>query len=142
MVQLLRDALERHPSEVKIEVCAILNDTTGCLMSCAWKEEKCRIGLIIGTGTNACYLEEVKDIHTLDGIQFILNADNLLQSLFKVLKCSTFFLLFSFSPFLLFSFPPFFLSSFPAALSLPPFIGMKVRTRGSIVMLNCACSWE
>ncbi len=26
-------------------------------MSCAWKEPKCRIGLIVGTGTNACYLE-------------------------------------------------------------------------------------
>ena len=23
-------------------------------------------GLILGTGTNACYLEEVKDIHTID----------------------------------------------------------------------------
>jgi hexokinase len=43
--------------DVNIEVCAILNDTTGCLMSCAWKNPKCRIGLIIGTGTNACYLE-------------------------------------------------------------------------------------
>ena len=42
---------------MNIEVCAILNDTTGCLMSCAWRNPKCRIGLIIGTGTNACYLE-------------------------------------------------------------------------------------
>ena len=54
MVTLLKQAIIRHPSNVKIDVCAILNDTTGCLMSCAWKEEKCRIGLIIGTGTNAC----------------------------------------------------------------------------------------
>ncbi len=28
-------------------------------MSCAWKEPKCRIGLIVGTGTNACYLEVI-----------------------------------------------------------------------------------
>ena len=35
-------------------------------MSCAWKDERCRIGLILGTGTNACYLEEIKDIHTID----------------------------------------------------------------------------
>ena len=35
-------------------------------MSCAWKETKCRIGLIIGTGTNACYLEEVKNIETVE----------------------------------------------------------------------------
>ena len=38
----------------------------GCLMSCAWRDERCRIGLILGTGTNACYLEEIKDIHTID----------------------------------------------------------------------------
>jgi len=44
---------------------AILNDTTGCLMSCAWKNPKCRIGLIIGTGTNACYLEEMDKIETI-----------------------------------------------------------------------------
>ena len=35
-------------------------------MSCAWKETKCRIGLIIGTGTNACYLEEIKNIETVE----------------------------------------------------------------------------
>ncbi|CAB4053924.1 HK [Lepeophtheirus salmonis] len=46
---------------------AILNDTTGCLMSCAWKNPKCRIGLIIGTGTNACYLEELDNVDLWDG---------------------------------------------------------------------------
>ena len=35
-------------------------------MSCAWKEDKCRIGLIIGTGTNACYLENIDAIKTVD----------------------------------------------------------------------------
>ena len=51
----------------KYQVCAILNDTTGCLMSCAWKEPKCRIGMILGTGTNACYLEDVDNVGTWDG---------------------------------------------------------------------------
>lgn len=37
-------------------------------MSCAWKEPRCRIGLILGTGTNACYLEEIKDIHTINQV--------------------------------------------------------------------------
>lgn len=37
--------------DVKIDVCAILNDTTGTLMSCAWKNQNCRIGLIVGTYT-------------------------------------------------------------------------------------------
>jgi len=65
VVQLLQEAIARR-GDVKIEVCAILNDTTGCLMSCAWTDPRCRIGLILGTGTNACYLEEVKDIGTID----------------------------------------------------------------------------
>merc|ERR1719210_2809943 len=64
VVHLLREALDRR-GDVLIEVCAILNDTTGCLMSCAWKNPKCRIGLIIGTGTNACYLEEMDKIETI-----------------------------------------------------------------------------
>ena len=46
-------------------------------MSCAWRDERCRIGLILGTGTNACYLEEIKDIHTIDQVIII----NSLQSL-------------------------------------------------------------
>merc|ERR1719509_567207 len=65
VVQLLSEAIERR-GDVKIEVCAILNDTTGCLMSCAWKDNRCRVGLILGSGTNACYLEDVKNIETLD----------------------------------------------------------------------------
>ena len=65
---LLKTAIDRHPSNVEIDVCAILNDTTGCLMSSAWKEDKCRIGLIIGTGTNACYLEKIDDIETVSDV--------------------------------------------------------------------------
>ena len=40
-------------------------------MSCAWREPRCRIGLILGTGTNACYQEEIKDIHTIDQSDFV-----------------------------------------------------------------------
>lgn len=47
--------------DVRIDVCAILNDTTGTLMSCAWKNHGCRIGLIVGTGSNACYVEKVEN---------------------------------------------------------------------------------
>ena len=31
--------------------------------------EKCRIGLILGTGTNACYLEDLKAIETISDIK-------------------------------------------------------------------------
>ncbi|KAG5319354.1 HXK2 Hexokinase, partial [Pseudoatta argentina] len=60
VVALLEDAISRR--KVKIDVCAILNDTTGTLMSCAWKNRNCRIGLIVGTGSNACYVEKTKNV--------------------------------------------------------------------------------
>jgi len=69
VVQHLQRAIERI-GDINIEVCAILNDTTGCLMSCAWKDKRCRIGLILGTGTNACYLEDMKNIHKLNSEDF------------------------------------------------------------------------
>ncbi|XP_017762059.1 PREDICTED: hexokinase type 2 isoform X2 [Eufriesea mexicana] len=61
VVALLERAIERR-NDVKIDVCAILNDTTGTLMSCAWKNRNCRIGLIVGTGTNACYVEKTNNV--------------------------------------------------------------------------------
>ena len=33
-------------------------------MSCAWQNPKCRVGLIIGTGINACYLEDLERVGT------------------------------------------------------------------------------
>ncbi|XP_043476581.1 hexokinase type 2 isoform X3 [Leptopilina heterotoma] len=60
VVALLEAAIERR-NDVKIDVCAILNDTTGTLMSCAWKNKNCRIGLILGTGSNACYVEKTQN---------------------------------------------------------------------------------
>ncbi|XP_055307753.1 hexokinase type 2-like [Sitodiplosis mosellana] len=66
VVQLLRDAIARR-GDVQIDVIAILNDTTGTLMSCAWKNRRTRIGLIVGTGTNACYVEKVKNCELCDG---------------------------------------------------------------------------
>lgn len=61
VVALLEQAIDRR-KDVKIDVCAILNDTTGTLMSCAWKNQNCRIGLIVGTGSNACYVEKTKNV--------------------------------------------------------------------------------
>ena len=44
VVQLLREALDRR-NDVNIDVCAVLNDTTGCLMSCAWQDTRGEIQL-------------------------------------------------------------------------------------------------
>ncbi|XP_071051578.1 hexokinase type 2-like isoform X2 [Onthophagus taurus] len=65
VVQLLREAIARR-GDIKLNVTAILNDTTGTLMSCAWRNRNCKIGLIIGTGTNACYVEKQQNAEFFD----------------------------------------------------------------------------
>ena len=51
---------------LRISVVAVLNDTTGTLMSCAYRDPATRIGLILGTGTNACYVERVKNVEAVE----------------------------------------------------------------------------
>ncbi|XP_037945280.1 hexokinase type 2-like [Teleopsis dalmanni] len=62
---LLKDAIDRRGT-LNIEPVAIVNDTVGTLISCAYFNNQCRIGLIVGTGCNACYLEHVKCIERMD----------------------------------------------------------------------------
>ncbi|VDN02163.1 unnamed protein product [Thelazia callipaeda] len=59
VVSLLREACQRR-KDINIDVVAVLNDTVGTLMACAFKENTCQIGVIVGTGTNACYMEKIK----------------------------------------------------------------------------------
>lgn len=66
VVQLLREAVKRR-GNVDIDVVAVVNDTTGTLMSCAHKNRDCRLGLIVGTGTNACYMERLENVETWTG---------------------------------------------------------------------------
>ncbi|XP_042862101.1 hexokinase type 2-like isoform X1 [Penaeus japonicus] len=66
VVELLKKAIAKR-GDVKIKICAVLNDTTGTLMSCAWKNHNCRVGLIVGTGTNACYMEKIEKVELWDG---------------------------------------------------------------------------
>ncbi|KAK4320248.1 hypothetical protein Pmani_008859 [Petrolisthes manimaculis] len=65
VVELFNQAISRR-GDIKINLCAVLNDTTGTLMSCAWKNHNCRIGLIVGTGTNACYMEKLEKVELWD----------------------------------------------------------------------------
>ncbi|XP_065557330.1 hexokinase type 2-like, partial [Artemia franciscana] len=66
VVELLQRAIHKR-GDVTIEVMAVLNDTTGTLMACAYKQPACRIGLIVGTGLNACYVEKLDNIERWDG---------------------------------------------------------------------------
>ena len=64
VVTLLENAILKR-GDIKVDITALLNDTTGCLMSCAWQHPECKIGLIIGTGTNACYIEHVNKVSVI-----------------------------------------------------------------------------
>ncbi|EYC45873.1 hypothetical protein Y032_0414g1029 [Ancylostoma ceylanicum] len=66
VVKLLRKACKKR-SDVEIDVMAILNDTVGTLMACAFKENSCQMGVIVGTGTNACYMEKLQNVHKMKG---------------------------------------------------------------------------
>lgn len=45
-----------------IDIVALVNDTTGSMLTVAIKDPECHVGLILGTGTNACYMESLDAI--------------------------------------------------------------------------------
>jgi hexokinase len=56
VVLLLEESLERNGIE-NVKVSALVNDTVGTLEARGYSDRYCDIGVIIGTGTNACYCE-------------------------------------------------------------------------------------
>ena len=59
IVELMNNAFTRYTIPARIE--AICNDTVGTLISCSYQHRNTKIGIIIGTGTNAAYVEPEKD---------------------------------------------------------------------------------
>ncbi|XP_005179307.1 hexokinase-1 [Musca domestica] len=55
-VLILRKFLKKYKRN-NIEIVAILNDTTGTLMHGAIMDKNTRIGIVLGTGSNGCYME-------------------------------------------------------------------------------------
>ncbi|KAF3828361.1 hexokinase-3 isoform X2 [Mirounga leonina] len=66
IVCLLREAIGRREA-VELNVVAIVNDTVGTMMSCGYEDPRCEVGLIVGTGTNACYMEELQNVAAVPG---------------------------------------------------------------------------
>ncbi|XP_069579161.1 hexokinase-4-like isoform X2 [Brachyistius frenatus] len=66
VVSLLKEAVQRR-ADYHIGSVAMVNDTVGTMMSCGYKDRSCEIGMIIGTGTNACYMEEMKNVKRVEG---------------------------------------------------------------------------
>ncbi|KAJ3067631.1 hexokinase A [Quaeritorhiza haematococci] len=65
VVKLLQDAFTRKG--VKINVAALVNDTVGTLMAHAYTDPQTYVGVILGTGTNAAYVESVENIPKWNG---------------------------------------------------------------------------
>jgi hexokinase len=61
VVALLDEALVRK-GIAGIKVAALANDTVGTLVARSYSDPACDMGIILGTGTNACYVEEVSNI--------------------------------------------------------------------------------
>jgi len=68
VVGMLQRAIDIR-GDIKVKVIVLINDTVGTLMSCAYQDNKTAIGLILGTGTNACYIENIDRIDTLEDFQ-------------------------------------------------------------------------
>lgn len=66
VVKLLKEAVQRK-QKFDLNFVAVVNDTVGTMMTCAYEDPKCELGLIVGTGTNACYMEEMHNIGTVNG---------------------------------------------------------------------------
>ncbi|KAF8365636.1 hxk-2 [Pristionchus pacificus] len=62
VVRLLEEAIERD-GRVKVEIVALINDTVGTMVAAAYENGgDCDLGVIIGTGTNAAYMEDTKKL--------------------------------------------------------------------------------
>ncbi|KAJ8248261.1 hypothetical protein GJAV_G00240120 [Gymnothorax javanicus] len=68
VVDMLREAIKRHNAskECDLDIVAVMNDTVCTMMTCAYEDPKCEIGLIVGTGSNVCYMEDMQNIETVE----------------------------------------------------------------------------
>ncbi|MGH0185832.1 UNVERIFIED_CONTAM: hypothetical protein FKN15_018836 [Acipenser sinensis] len=66
VVRLLKDAIHRR-EEFDLDVVAVVNDTVGTMMTCGYEDPCCEVGLIVGTGSNTCYMEEMCNVELVDG---------------------------------------------------------------------------
>ncbi|XP_013859515.1 hexokinase-2 [Austrofundulus limnaeus] len=66
VVKLLKEAIHRR-RDFNIGSVAMVNDTVGTMMSCGYPNSHCEIAIIIGTGTNACYMEDMKNVQRVQG---------------------------------------------------------------------------
>ena len=52
---------------MEVDVVALINDTTGILLSVGNEVPDCHIGLALGDGANVCYMEELSAVPKFKG---------------------------------------------------------------------------
>uniref|UniRef100_A0A3B3ZA47 Phosphotransferase n=1 Tax=Periophthalmus magnuspinnatus TaxID=409849 RepID=A0A3B3ZA47_9GOBI len=62
----LKAAIERTGG-MDIDIVALVNDSVATMMTCRFDDPQCDVGLIIGSGTNASYMEELRHIDLVEG---------------------------------------------------------------------------
>ncbi|CAL8097814.1 unnamed protein product [Calicophoron daubneyi] len=76
VADLLQKSIDKTGARVKCV--AVVNDTVGTLASCALEDPKCAIGLIVGTGTNAAYIEHSERVELMEsdnGPYVVINTE-------------------------------------------------------------------
>ena len=66
VVKLLDNSLARK-GVTNIKISALANDTVGTLVARSYEDRTCDVGVILGTGTNACYPEKLANIAKWNG---------------------------------------------------------------------------
>ncbi|CAK9271543.1 unnamed protein product [Sphagnum jensenii] len=64
VVQALQQAMNRQQGP-KLKVAVLVNDTVGTMAGGRYFDPDVMIGIILGTGTNACYFERAENVHKL-----------------------------------------------------------------------------
>ncbi|KAF4070416.1 hypothetical protein AMELA_G00285290 [Ameiurus melas] len=66
VVGLLRDAIKRR-GDFEMDIVAMVNDTVATMISCYYEDRSCEVGMIVGTGCNVCYMEEMHSVELVEG---------------------------------------------------------------------------
>ncbi|XP_024244125.1 hexokinase HKDC1-like [Oncorhynchus tshawytscha] len=59
------EKLIRTRNQSELDILAVVNDTA-CTMMCSYEDPKCEMGLIAGTRSNVCYMEEMRNMEMVE----------------------------------------------------------------------------
>ncbi|XP_055123505.1 hexokinase-2-like isoform X2 [Symphalangus syndactylus] len=66
VVTLLKEVIHRR-EEFDLDVIAVVKDTVRTMMTYGFEDTHCEVGLIVGTGSNPCYVEEMHNVELVEG---------------------------------------------------------------------------